>query len=267
MKLRKLIPLAAAVLMLCTACAGKGDKQTSVKISDAPAGIFVKKVENLPDDFIFGCDVSSVIAQEKSGVVYYNDEGKEQDLMLTLAENGVNTIRIRVWNDPYDEDGKGYGGGSNDVDTAIEIGKRATKYGMGCIIDFHYSDFWADPNKQMVPKAWKDMDLETKQKALHDFTYDSLKKMLDAGVNVTMVQLGNETTTGMCGETKKSAVCKLMTSGGEAVRKIEEEYKKDILIAIHLTNPESGDDYYAFAQLLKEFKVDYDVFGTSYYPY
>ncbi len=267
MKLRKLIPLAAAVLMLCTACAGKGDKQTSVKISDAPAGIFVKKVENLPDDFIFGCDVSSVIAQEKSGVVYYNDEGKEQDLMLTLAENGVNTIRIRVWNDPYDEDGKGYGGGSNDVDTAIEIGKRATKYGMGCIIDFHYSDFWADPNKQMVPKAWKDMDLETKQKALHDFTYDSLKKMLDAGVNVTMVQLGNETTTGMCGETKKSAVCKLMISGGEAVRKIEEEYKKDILIAIHLTNPESGDDYYAFAQLLKEFKVDYDVFGTSYYPY
>ncbi len=267
MKLRKLIPLAAAVLMLCTACAGRGDKQTSVKISDAPAGIFVKKVENLPDDFIFGCDVSSVIAQEKSGVVYYNDEGKEQDLMLTLAENGVNTIRIRVWNDPYDEDGKGYGGGSNDVDTAIEIGKRATKYGMGCIIDFHYSDFWADPNKQMVPKAWKDMDLETKQKALHDFTYDSLKKMLDAGVNVTMVQLGNETTTGMCGETKKSAVCKLMISGGEAVRKIEEEYKKDILIAIHLTNPESGDDYYAFAQLLKEFKVDYDVFGTSYYPY
>lgn len=267
MKLRKLIPLAAAVLMLCTACAGKGDKQTSVKISDAPAGIFVKKVENLPDDFIFGCDVSSVIAQEKSGVVYYNDEGKEQDLMLTLAENGVNTIRIRVWNDPYDEDGKGYGGGSNDVDTAIEIGKRATKYGMGCIIDFHYSDFWADPNKQMVPKAWKDMDLETKQKALHDFTYDSLKKMLDAGVNVTMVQLGNETTTGMCGETKKSAVCKLMISGGEAVRKIDEEYKKDILIAIHLTNPESGDDYYAFAQLLKEFKVDYDVFGTSYYPY
>lgn len=267
MKLRKLIPLAAAVLMLCTACAGKGDKQTSVKISDAPAGIFVKKVENLPDDFIFGCDVSSVIAQEKSGVVYYNDEGKEQDLLLTLAENGVNTIRIRVWNDPYDEDGKGYGGGSNDVDTAIEIGKRATKYGMGCIIDFHYSDFWADPNKQMVPKAWKDMDLETKQKALHDFTYDSLKKMLDAGVNVTMVQLGNETTTGMCGETKKSAVCKLMISGGEAVRKIEEEYKKDILIAIHLTNPESGDDYYAFAQLLKEFKVDYDVFGTSYYPY
>lgn len=267
MKFKKLIPLAAAALMLCTACAGKGGKQTNVTISDAPAGIFVEKVENLPDDFILGCDVSSVIAQEKSGVVYYNDKGKEQDLLLTLAENGVNTIRIRVWNDPYDADGKGYGGGNNDVDTAIEIGKRATKYGMGCIIDFHYSDFWADPNKQMVPKAWKDMDFETKQKALHDFTYESLKKMLDAGVNVTMVQLGNETTTGMCGETKKSSVCKLMISGGEAVRKIQEEYNKDILIAIHLTNPESSSEYYAFAQLLKEFKVDYDVFGTSYYPY
>lgn len=269
MRLKKFIPLALAMLILtfCTSCGKNDGKQVNVTLSDAPAGIFVEKVENLPDDFILGCDVSSVIAQEKSGVVYYNDKGKEQDLLLTLAENGVNTIRIRVWNDPYDANGKGYGGGNNDVDTAIEIGKRAAKYGMGCIIDFHYSDFWADPNKQMAPKAWKDMDLETKQKALYDFTYDSLKKILDAGVNVTMVQLGNETTTGMCGETKRSAICKLMISGGEAIRKIEEEYKKDILIAIHLTNPESSSEYYAFAQLFKEFKVDYDVFGTSYYPY
>lgn len=269
MRLKKFIPLALVMLILtfCTSCGKNDGKQVNVTLSDAPAGIFVEKVENLPDDFILGCDVSSVIAQEKSGVVYYNDKGKEQDLLLTLAENGVNTIRIRVWNDPYDANGKGYGGGNNDVDTAIEIGKRAAKYGMGCIIDFHYSDFWADPNKQMAPKAWKDMDLETKQKALYDFTYDSLKKILDAGVNVTMVQLGNETTTGMCGETKRSAICKLMISGGEAIRKIEEEYKKDILIAIHLTNPESSSEYYAFAQLFKEFKVDYDVFGTSYYPY
>ncbi|MCM1307746.1 MAG: glycosyl hydrolase 53 family protein [Butyrivibrio sp.] len=267
MKLQKIIPAALSALMLFTACAQNDSRQTKVVLSDAPSGIFVQKVENLPDDFIFGCDVSSLISQEKSGVVYYGDKGVEQDLLLTLAENGVNAVRIRVWNDPYDADGRGYGGGNNDVDTAIEIGKRATQYGMGCIIDFHYSDFWADPSKQMAPKAWADMDIEAKKTALYDFTYESLKKILDAGVNVTMVQLGNETTTGMSGETKKSAVCKLMASGGEAVRKLQEEFERDILLAIHLTNPESPENYYSFAQLLNEFKVDYDVFGTSYYPY
>lgn len=267
MKLHKLLPIAAAALALCTACGNKDGKPAKIALSDAPSGIFVKKVEQLPDDFMFGCDVSSLIAEENSGVVYYNDKGEQQDLLLTLAENGVNTIRIRVWNDPCDSDGKGYGGGNNDVDTAIAIGKRASRYGMGCIIDFHYSDFWADPAKQMAPKAWEHMTLEEKQTALYDYTYESLKKILDAGVNVVMVQLGNETTTGMSGETKKSSVCKLMISGGEAVRKLQAEYQKDILLAVHLTNPESSDHYYSFAQLLKEFHVDYDVFGTSYYPY
>lgn len=267
MRFKKLIPLALALLALCTACGKKDDNKVKVTLSDAPSGIFVEKVDGLSDDFMLGCDVSSLISEEKSGVVYYNDKGEEQDLLLTLAENGVNTIRIRVWNDPYDANGKGYGGGNNDVDTAIEIGKRATQYGMGCIIDFHYSDFWADPAKQMAPKAWADMDIDAKREALYNFTYDSLKKILDAGVNVKMVQIGNETTTGMSGETKTSSICKLIISGSEAVRKLQEEYEKDILIAIHLTNPESSDKYLSFAQILKEFKVDYDVFGTSYYPY
>ena len=242
MRFKKLIPLALALLALCTACGKKDDNQVKVTLSDAPSGIFVEKVDGLSDDFMLGCDVSSLISEEKSGVVYYNDKGEEQDLLLTLAENGVNTIRIRVWNDPYDENGKGYGGGNNDVDTAIEIGKRATQYGMGCIIDFHYSDFWADPAKQMAPKAWADMDIDAKREALYNFTYDSLKKILDAGVNVKMVQIGNETTTGMSGETKTSSICKLIISGSEAVRKLQEEYEKDILIAIHQTNPVSSDN-------------------------
>ena len=71
--------------------------------------------------------------------------------MKTFAEAGVNYVRIRVWNHPYDKDGNGYGGGNNDIDTAVELGKRATKYGMKVCIDFHYSDFWADPNKQFAP--------------------------------------------------------------------------------------------------------------------
>src|SRR5699024_9184701 len=100
---------------------------------------------------------------------------------------------IRVWNDPYDADGNGYGGGNNDLDKAIKIGQRATQYGMQAQINFHYSDFCADPGKQMSPKEWMDFSIEEKEAALYDYTKDSLEELVNAGVNVGMVQIGNET--------------------------------------------------------------------------
>ncbi len=116
--------------------------------------IYVQKVENLSDDFIMGVDVSSVISLEQSGVKFYGWDGQEQDIFATLKESGVNYIRVRVWNDPYNADGNGYGGGNNDLAKAVEIGKRAAAQGMKLLVDFHYSDFWADPAKQKTPKAW-----------------------------------------------------------------------------------------------------------------
>src|SRR5699024_11869724 len=106
--------------------------------------LFVQPVEGLYEDTIKGVDVSSLIALEESDVHFYNDEGQEDDLLQILSQNGVNYVRIRVWNDPYDADGNGYGGGNNDLDKAIQIGQRATKAGMKAQINFHYSDFWAD---------------------------------------------------------------------------------------------------------------------------
>ena len=97
-------------------------------------------------------DASSVLVEENSGVKYYNFDGEEQDVFQTLAEGGINYIRLRVWNDPFDENGNGYGGGNNDVATAVALGKRATAYGMKVCIDFHYSDFWADPKRQIREK-------------------------------------------------------------------------------------------------------------------
>lgn len=143
---------------------------TTFSLPDVPeeSGIFVQPIEDISDDFIRGMDASAVLAVENSGAKYYGFGGEEQDVFKTLAEAGVNYIRLRVWNDPYDENGNGYGGGNNDVATAIELGKRATQYGMKVCIDFHYSDFWADPTKQYVPKAWKGMNLEQKSDALYD---------------------------------------------------------------------------------------------------
>lgn len=263
MQKRWMILLLAAAMLF--GCAGKQGGSESViptgKIEGSP--LYVRKVEDLPDDFIMGMDASSVIAEEQSGVKYYNFAGEEQDVFKTLAENGITHIRVRVWNHPYDKDGHGYGGGNCDVEKAIRIGERATKYGMQLIVDFHYSDFWADPGKQMVPLAWKDMDVRTKADALYAFTRDALTQMKDAGVAVGMVQLGNETNGALCGESHFENIARLMQAGGKAVR----EVCPDALIAIHLANPERAGAYDGFAKKLEAFEVDYDVLASSYYPY
>lgn len=229
--------------------------------------IYIEPIADLPDDFIRGMDASSVLVEENSGVKFYNYEGEEQDVFMTLAQSGVNYIRIRVWNDPYDENGNGYGGGNNDVATAIELGKRATKYGMKVCIDFHYSDFWADPKRQHAPKAWEGMSGTEKCDALYEFTKESLTEILDAGVDVGMVQIGNEINNGMSGETLLPNVMNLLISGSKAVREISESYGQDIQIVVHYTNIEDAEGINTIARNLMNHGVDYDIFGLSYYPF
>lgn len=223
--------------------------------------------QGISGDFMYGVDISTLIAQENSGVKYYNEAGEEEDLLKILADNAVNMVRVRVWNDPYDENGNGYGGGNCDTENAIAIGKRATENGMSCMIDYHYSDFWADPAKQMVPKAWKDMSVDEKSEALYTYTKESLGKILESGVDVSMVQIGNEITSGMSGEKDWKNISKLLNSGSKAVRELSTEYDKDIQIVIHFTNPEKAGKYVTYAMNLKNNKVDYDVFASSYYPF
>lgn len=229
--------------------------------------IFVEPVDGISDDFYRGMDASAVLALENSGVKYYNFDGEKQDVFMTLAQTGVNYIRLRVWNDPYDENGNGYGGGNNDVATAIALGQRATKYGMKVCIDFHYSDFWADPKKQFVPKAWEGMDIEEKSDALYNFTLESLTQLLDAGVDVGMVQIGNEINNGMSGETDVANVRKLLTAGSKAVREAAVNSGKEILVAVHYTNIDDMKKLDTLLTGLQVKEIDYDIVGLSFYPY
>ena len=229
--------------------------------------IFVEPVDGISDDFYRGMDASAVLALENSGAKYYNFDGEEQDVFMTLAQAGVNYIRLRVWNDPYNENGNGYGGGNNDVATAIALGQRATKYGMKVCIDFHYSDFWADPKKQFVPKAWEGMEIEEKADALYDFTLDSLTQLLDAGVDVEMVQIGNEINNGMSGETDVANVRKLLTAGSKAVREAAVNSGKEILVAVHYTNIDDMKKLDTLLTGLQVKEIDYDIVGLSFYPY
>ena len=242
--------LLLAMLFLCT----------GAQASD----LYVRKAEHLPEDFFLGMDVSSVLSLEASGVRYRDTDSTEKDLFALLSENGVNLIRVRVWNDPFDSDGNGYGGGNNNIEAAVEIGRRAAAYGLPLLVDFHYSDFWADPSKQQTPKAWEGMDIKAKAEALYTYTADCLSRLKAEGIRVSMVQLGNETNGRMCGERIwMNIVHHLMKAGSRAVR----EVYPDALVAVHFTNPESADTMLNYASKLAYYDLDYDVFGTSYYPY
>ncbi len=256
---KRMIPM---ILLLCLSgmllcpCTAETEEQ-------AADSLYVKRVDNLPEDFIFGMDASSVIAEEDSGVRYFGLDGQEQDVFQILSENGFNYIRVRVWNHPWDAQGRGYGGGNCDIGKAVEIGKRATKYGMKLLVDFHYSDFWADPGKQMVPLAWKNMEIEEKTEAVYQFTRDCLLKLKEAKIDVGMVQVGNETNGVLCGEKIWFNIQYLMQAGARATREVYPE----ALVALHFANPEKAGSYMTYAKKMDYYQVDYDVFATSYYPY
>ena len=274
MKLKKYTALLlAASMAMLTACGSAQEAEEgtgavyALPTEPKKAAVYVEPIENLPGDFIRGMDISSVLVEENSGVVYYNEAGEEQDIFQTLAENGVNYIRVRVWNDPYDENGNGYGGGNNDTTAAGEIGRRAAQYGMKLCVDFHYSDFWADPSKQMCPKAWEEMAIEEKSEALYQYTRESLQEILEAGADVGMVQIGNEINYGMSGETDWTKRRQLLQAGSKAVREISEESGRDIRIAVHFTDVSDTEGILQIAQKLQDKEIDYDIFAVSYYPF
>lgn len=270
--MKKTVMKVMAVLLCAALGAGVGGARAETVSFPLPEGpeessIFVAPIPDLAEGFIRGMDASSVLAEEASGVKYYNFEGEEQDVFMTLAQAGVNYIRLRVWNDPYDAEGHGYGGGNNDVAKAIEMGQRATKYGMKVCVDFHYSDFWADPKRQHAPKAWAGMTAEEKADALYAFTVESLTAMLDAGVDVGMVQIGNEINNGMSGETEVPAIMKLLAAGSRAVREVSAASGQEMQVTLHYTNINDPTGIERVAAMLMRNEIDYDVLGLSYYPF
>lgn len=260
--------MAAAMLLCSNLFGGAQTVQAATSVSG------VSSISGLSDDFIKGVDISEVIALENSGITYEYLDGTSGDIFDILAGAGVNYVRIRIWNNPYDSTSpyKGYGGGNCDLYNAKVLGKRATDAGMKVYIDFHYSDFWADPEKQYAPKAWSDYSLAYKKDAVYNFTYDSISELLDYGVDVEMVQIGNETNGSMCGVgglydgvwDLSSGVAALMQQGCYAVDDINTAYGTSMLKVLHFTDLLSNGEWYA--QCLNTQGVDYDVFATSFYP-
>ncbi|AVL00958.1 glycosyl hydrolase 53 family protein [Pediococcus inopinatus] len=224
--------------------------------------VTVKPVHGVTSNSIRGVDISSLQAELNAGVKFYGYNGKQQDILQTLEDSGVNYVRLRIWNDPYDSDGNTYGGGDATLANAVKTAKDATSHHMKVLLDLQYSDFWADPAKQALPKAWKNYTFAQKKTAVYNYTEKVLKTMKAAGVNVGMVQVGNETTKGMMQETNPAKYMQFIAEGVNAVHK----YAPGALAAVHYESP-SASSFAKIAAQLKTNKVNYDVMGATFYPH
>lgn len=238
--------------------------------------VTIRKVSKMTDSTIRGMDISSYIALKNAGVKYYDNNGKEESLLKVLSDNGVNYIRIRIWNDPYNENGETYGGGASDVENGLKIAKEAAKYNMKLLLCFHYSDFWAEPSVQNLPKAWK-KDADNPQKLrlnVYNYTKETIKKFKEIGADIGMVQIGNEISRGMMGvmQSKNSSIWEekskvelidsYINAGSKAVR----ECAPEALIALHLDTLYTGT-YKKVMDVWERDDVDYDVLGASSYAF
>ena len=185
-------------------------------------------------------------ALKDAGVKFYDNQGNEAELMKVLADNGVNYIRLRIWNDPYNSKGEVYGGGVNSVAQDLKIAKEAAKYDIKILLCFHYSDFWANPTIQQLPKAWKkDANNPTKlADHIYTFTADTIQQFKNVGATIGMVQIGNEITNGLCGSLGsyttvwgQTQTAKNLTSYLKAGARAVRQYAPNALVALQLESP------------------------------
>ena len=222
---------------------------------------------------ILGIDVSTYLEELDHGTKFYRN-GCEIDPLDAFAENGVNWMRIRVWNDPRGRAGEPYLAGTCDMAHYIRLATLAKAKGYKLLLDFHYSDFWADPGKQMIPKAWENLSVEELTQAVYTFTKESLEAAVAADVAPEMIQVGNEITNGILWPVGRLEMpdgtrgnyanfCKLVDAGCRACREVLPKSR----IVLHLERSNDRKVYQEFYTEMAKAGIDYDIIGASYYPY
>ncbi len=209
--------------------------------------------------FARGADVSWLTEMEASGVKFYNKNGTEQDLLLILKGLGINTIRLRVWVNPANN----YNNEADVLAKAI----MAKNAGMKIMIDFHYSDTWADPGQQTKPVAWTEQDIATLQTSVYNHTLTVLNTLKTNGIVPAWVQVGNETNDGMLwpegkASTNMANFALLINAGYLAVKAIDTSIK----VIIHLSNGFDNSLFRWMFDGLKNNGAKWDIIGMSLYP-
>ena len=235
-------------------------------------------------DFYKGADISWVTELESKGHKFYNANGDERECTALMKEYGMNAIRLRVWVDPKEHDNW-----CNKEDLLVKA-KRAKALDMEVMVDFHYSDWWADPAKQNIPASWKGHSYEEMKKDLSNHTKEVLQFLKNNGITPKWVQVGNETTNGMLWSVKtneqgweikdENGNTTITESMGHATRNPEQyagffkagyESVKEIfpnaVVIVHLDNGFDEDLYNWNLDILKNNGAKFDMIGMSLYPY
>lgn len=215
--------------------------------------------------FYYGADLSYTNEMEDCGAIYKNSEGIVEDPYTIFADAGANLVRVRLWHNPTWTNYSNY----NDVKKTIT---KAKENGMQVLLDFHYSDTWADPAKQIIPAAWLSEINNTKKLGdlLYNYTYLTLNNLAKSNLLPEMVQVGNETNRmilqregeNLSMDWERNA--SLLNKGIKAVRDIAKENNKNIGVMLHIAQPENG--LWWFQQATVAGITDYDWIGLSYYP-
>ena len=241
-----MITVAIIIMALSFACNGENLQKTK---SD--------------DHFAKGADIGWIPQMEKSGYKFLNNQGVQEDCFRILKDHGINSIRLRTWVNPSDNPASGH----CSKDETVAMAVRAQKWGMRVMIDFHYSDSWADPGKQVKPKAWEGHDFTQLLKDVYDYTFDVMNALKTAGVYPEWVQVGNETRSGMIypeGSTDNWAqLVQLINKGYDAIKSVSPNTK----VILHVDQGNNKALFKWWFDNAQKYGARYDVIGMSYYPY
>lgn len=214
-------------------------------------------------EFSKGADVSWLPQMEATGYLFYDSDGSPKDCLQLLKERGMNTVRLRVFVNPSDDKASGHCSKEETVAFAV----RAQKMGFRIMIDFHYSDSWADPGKQNKPAAWKDLPFDQLAEEVYQHTFEVMTALQKANVKTEWVQVGNEIPGGMLwpdGSTDNwNQLGILLNKGYEAVKAVDQSIK----VIVHLDEGDNHQKYRTFFDHATAQNVKYDVIGLSYYPF
>ena len=213
--------------------------------------------------FAKGADISWLPQMEATGYEFYNEKGEKDDILKILKSKGMDAIRLRVFVNPNDDKGSGH----CSKEETVAFAKRLKSLGFRIMIDFHYSDSWADPAKQYKPKAWENLNFEDLKKAVYNHTYDVLLALKKEKITPEWVQVGNEIPNGILwpdGHSKNfKNLGELLNKGYDAVKAIN----KKIKVIVHIDEGNNTEKITWFYKNIAEQNVKYDVIGLSYYPY
>ena len=208
-----------------------------------------------------GADLSFTNEMEDCGAKFHDANGQGADPFVLLKASGGTIARIRIWNNP---DWTHY----STYDDVLKSIRRAHAAGLKVLLDFHYSDDWADADKQRAPAAWAGLDTAAQATALHDYTRDVLEKLATAGQLPEWVQVGNEINSEMLGGNKDKPIdwprdARLINAGIAAVREVARAHHAPIKVMLHIAQPENVIPWFDAATVAGV--LDYDLIGMSYY--